>query len=91
MYLVIFLVLISNYLFLCFIFCQFGLQGQQGFYLVGRDLSGFLKQNFQRLIGEGTTATPQEVEVVMGRTLHVCGKFYIADTYREQITIIIKL
>ncbi|XP_061347468.1 uncharacterized protein LOC133292981 isoform X1 [Gastrolobium bilobum] len=44
--------------------------GQQGFYLVGRDLSGLLKQKFQQLIGEGT-ATPQEVEVVMGRTLHV--------------------
>ncbi|KAG5063922.1 hypothetical protein JHK85_005105 [Glycine max] len=46
------------------------LKGEQGFYLVGTDLSGFLKQKFQQLIGEGT-ATPQEVEVVMGRTLHV--------------------
>ncbi|KAJ1433561.1 P-loop containing nucleoside triphosphate hydrolase [Sesbania bispinosa] len=44
--------------------------GEQGFYLVGRDLSGFLKQKFQQLIGEAT-ATPREVEVVMGRTLHV--------------------
>lgn len=46
--------------------------GEQGFYLVGTDLSGFLKEKFQQLIGEGTaTPTPQEVEVVMGRTLHV--------------------
>ncbi|ESW26840.1 hypothetical protein PHAVU_003G152600 [Phaseolus vulgaris] len=44
--------------------------GEQGFYLVGRDLSGFLKQKFQQLIGEGT-ATPQEVELVMGRKLQV--------------------
>ncbi|KAK7265339.1 hypothetical protein RJT34_32958 [Clitoria ternatea] len=44
--------------------------GEQGFYLVGRDLSGFLKQMFQQLIGEGTP-TPQEVEVKMGRKLHV--------------------
>ncbi|KAK7388421.1 hypothetical protein VNO78_23237 [Psophocarpus tetragonolobus] len=44
--------------------------GEQGFYLVGRDLSGFLKQKFHQLIGEGT-ATTQEVEVVMGRALHV--------------------
>ncbi|XP_014510273.1 AFG1-like ATPase isoform X1 [Vigna radiata var. radiata] len=44
--------------------------GEQGFYFVGGDLSGFLKQRFQQLIGEGT-ATPQEVEVVMGRKLQV--------------------
>ncbi|XP_004507775.1 uncharacterized protein [Cicer arietinum] len=44
--------------------------GGQGFYLVGRDSSGFLKKKFQQLIGE-VTATPQEVEVVMGRTLQV--------------------
>ncbi|WJX96747.1 peroxisome-assembly ATPase [Trifolium repens] len=44
--------------------------GGQGFYLVGRDLSVFLKKKFQELVGEGT-ATPQEVEVVMGRKLQV--------------------
>ncbi|CAJ1944901.1 unnamed protein product [Sphenostylis stenocarpa] len=44
--------------------------GEQGFYLVGGHLSGILKQQFQQLIGEGT-ATPQEVEVVMGRKLKV--------------------
>lgn len=44
--------------------------GGQGFYLVGSDSSGFLKKKFQQLIGEGTP-TPQEVEVVMGRKLHV--------------------
>lgn len=44
--------------------------GGQGFYLVGRDSSGFLNKKFQQLIGEDT-ATPQEVEVVMGRTLQV--------------------
>ncbi|KAI4344340.1 hypothetical protein L6164_011576 [Bauhinia variegata] len=44
--------------------------GEQGFYLVGKDLSGFLKQRFQQLIGD-QTATSQDVEVVMGRTLHV--------------------
>ncbi|RDX97974.1 AFG1-like ATPase, partial [Mucuna pruriens] len=44
--------------------------GEQGFYLVGRDLSGLLMQKFQQFIGEAT-ATPQEVEVVMGRTLQV--------------------
>ncbi|XP_057420199.1 uncharacterized protein LOC130714311 isoform X2 [Lotus japonicus] len=44
--------------------------GEQGFYLVGSGLSDFLKKRFQDLIGEGTP-TPQVVEVVMGRTLHV--------------------
>ncbi|KAF7806581.1 AFG1-like ATPase isoform X1 [Senna tora] len=44
--------------------------GQQGFYLVGRELSGFLRQKFQQLVGE-RTPTPQEVEVVMGRKLQV--------------------
>lgn len=59
--------------------------------MVGTDLSGFLKQKFQQLIGEGT-ATPQEVEVVMGRTLHVCAKFNMAQTHIEHtITIIINL
>lgn len=43
---------------------------EQGFYLVGRHLSGLLKQKFQQLIGE-QTAAPQEVEVVMGRKLQV--------------------
>ncbi|KAH6772300.1 AFG1-like ATPase family protein [Perilla frutescens var. hirtella] len=43
---------------------------EQGFYFVGRHLSGLLKQKFQQLIGE-QTAAPQEVEVVMGRKLQV--------------------
>ncbi|XP_059635998.1 uncharacterized protein LOC132278207 [Cornus florida] len=43
---------------------------EQGFYFVGKDLSDFLKQKFQQLIGEHA-AGPQEVEVVMGRTLQV--------------------
>ncbi|KAK4257604.1 hypothetical protein QN277_007169 [Acacia crassicarpa] len=44
--------------------------GEQGFYFIGQDLSGFLRQRFQQLIGE-LKAAPQEVEVVMGRTLQV--------------------
>ncbi|KAL3623844.1 hypothetical protein CASFOL_032660 [Castilleja foliolosa] len=43
---------------------------EQGFYFVGRNLSGLLKQKFQQLIGE-QVAVPQEVEVVMGRKLQV--------------------
>uniref|UniRef100_A0A803QLW3 AFG1-like ATPase n=1 Tax=Cannabis sativa TaxID=3483 RepID=A0A803QLW3_CANSA len=43
---------------------------QQGFYFVGKDLSDFLKQRFEELIGKHK-AGPQEVEVVMGRTLQV--------------------
>ncbi|XP_050130579.1 uncharacterized protein LOC126607150 isoform X3 [Malus sylvestris] len=46
------------------------LKAEQGFYFVGKDLSGFLKQSFQQLIGEHE-AVPQEAEVVMGRTLKV--------------------
>ncbi|KAF4390645.1 hypothetical protein G4B88_015535 [Cannabis sativa] len=46
------------------------LKSQQGFYFVGKDLSDFLKQRFEELIGEHK-AGPQEVEVVMGRTLQV--------------------
>ncbi|KAG9133745.1 hypothetical protein Leryth_018439 [Lithospermum erythrorhizon] len=43
---------------------------REGFYFVGKDLSSILKQEFTRLI-EGYKPTPQDVEVVMGRTLHV--------------------
>ncbi|XP_048337504.1 uncharacterized protein LOC125424347 isoform X2 [Ziziphus jujuba] len=43
---------------------------EQGFYFIGKDLSVFLKQKFQQLIGQDK-ACPQEVEVVMGRTLQV--------------------
>ncbi|KAI3446695.1 hypothetical protein Pfo_003360 [Paulownia fortunei] len=43
---------------------------EQGFYFVGKHLSGLLKQKFQQLIGEHV-AVPQEVEVVMGRKLQV--------------------
>ncbi|XP_021731407.1 AFG1-like ATPase isoform X1 [Chenopodium quinoa] len=44
--------------------------GEQGFYLVGLDMSGLLKVKFQQLIGEHQPH-PQEVEVVMGRKLQV--------------------
>lgn len=44
--------------------------GEQGFYLIGLDMSGLLKAKFQQLIGEHQ-AQPQEVEVVMGRKLQV--------------------
>lgn len=43
---------------------------RQGFYLIGKDLSGLLMQKFQELIGE-QDVRPQEVELVMGRTLKV--------------------
>ncbi|WCJ30177.1 AFG1-like ATPase family protein [Euphorbia peplus] len=43
---------------------------EQGFYFIGKDLSDLLRQKFQELIGEETPG-PQEVEVVMGRTLQV--------------------
>uniref|UniRef100_A0A2P2K7P6 Lactation elevated protein 1 n=1 Tax=Rhizophora mucronata TaxID=61149 RepID=A0A2P2K7P6_RHIMU len=43
---------------------------EQGFYFIGKDLSGVLRQKFQQLIGE-EAAVPLQVEVVMGRTLQV--------------------
>ncbi|XVE63466.1 hypothetical protein DITRI_Ditri07aG0022800 [Diplodiscus trichospermus] len=43
---------------------------EQGFYFIGKDLAGLLKEKFQELIGEHI-ASPQVVEVVMGRTLQV--------------------
>lgn len=43
---------------------------EQGFYFVGSDLSIILKQKFYQLLGEHR-AVPQEVEVIMGRTLRV--------------------
>ncbi|GAB4837764.1 hypothetical protein Ancab_002630 [Ancistrocladus abbreviatus] len=43
---------------------------EQGFYFIGKDISGLLKDQFQQLIGENKPY-PQEVEVVMGRTLKV--------------------
>lgn len=52
-------------------FPLFDLQAEQGFYFIGEDLSVLLKQKFQLLIGEKTVATPQQVEVVMGRKLQV--------------------
>ncbi|CAL5404354.1 unnamed protein product [Camellia sinensis] len=39
-----------------------------GFYFVGKELTGLLKQEFQHLVGEHK-AHPQLVEVVIGRTL----------------------
>lgn len=53
------------------------LQAMQGFYFVGKDLSGFLKQKFEELIGQHK-ASPQEVEVVMGRKLRV---YYKSDFF----------
>ncbi|XP_030523645.1 AFG1-like ATPase [Rhodamnia argentea] len=44
---------------------------EQGSYFVGDNSSAYLLQKFQHLIGEHTTARPQEVEVVMGRKLKV--------------------
>ncbi|KAG6421223.1 hypothetical protein SASPL_117773 [Salvia splendens] len=46
------------------------LKAEQGFYFVGKHLSGRLKKRFYQLIGEHI-ASPQEVEVVMGRKLQV--------------------
>lgn len=43
---------------------------EQGFYFVGLEYSGLLKQKFQQLIGQ-ETPVPQVVEVVMGRQLQV--------------------
>ncbi|CAK9171378.1 unnamed protein product [Ilex paraguariensis] len=43
---------------------------EQGFYYIGKDLSDLLMQKFQELVGEHR-AGPEEVEVVMGRTLQV--------------------
>ncbi|KAH9605091.1 hypothetical protein KSS87_004709 [Heliosperma pusillum] len=58
--------------------------GEQGFYLVGLDLSGLLKATFQKLVGHDK-ARAQEVEVVMGRKLTVplgangCAYFTFED------------
>lgn len=60
---------LSDWKFLSFFFCK--LQAEEGFYFVGKDLSSILKQKFYQLVGEHR-AVPQEVEVVMGRTLQVC-------------------
>lgn len=46
------------------------LQAEEGFYFIGRDISGLLKQKFQQLVGD-EPAGPQVVEVVMGRKLQV--------------------
>ncbi|XP_043708029.1 AFG1-like ATPase isoform X2 [Telopea speciosissima] len=43
---------------------------EQGFYFVGEEFSGLLKQKLEQLMGEHSVH-PQEVEVVMGRTLQV--------------------
>ncbi|GAB4856182.1 hypothetical protein Ancab_014108 [Ancistrocladus abbreviatus] len=47
---------------------NFALRAEQGFYFIGKDRLGLLKDQFQQLIGENKPY-PQEVEVVMGRTL----------------------
>ncbi|XP_023634903.1 AFG1-like ATPase [Capsella rubella] len=43
---------------------------EEGFYFIGKDISGLLKQKFQLLVGD-QSAGPQVVEVVMGRKLEV--------------------
>ncbi|KAG9154625.1 hypothetical protein Leryth_022711 [Lithospermum erythrorhizon] len=43
---------------------------EEGFYFVGENLYGFLKQKFLQLVGDHRPYS-QYVEVVMGRTLHV--------------------
>ncbi|AEE85434.1 AFG1-like ATPase family protein [Arabidopsis thaliana] len=43
---------------------------EEGFYFIGKDISGLLKQKFQLLVGD-QPAGPQVVEVVMGRKLQV--------------------
>ncbi|ESQ54451.1 hypothetical protein EUTSA_v10025101mg [Eutrema salsugineum] len=43
---------------------------EEGFYFIGKDISGLLKQKFQQLVGD-EPAGPQVVEVVMGRKLQV--------------------
>ncbi|KAF8114518.1 hypothetical protein N665_0036s0050 [Sinapis alba] len=43
---------------------------EEGFYFIGNDISGLLKQKFQQLVGD-EPAGPQVVEVVMGRKLQV--------------------
>lgn len=45
-------------------------QAEEGFYFIGKDISGLLKQKFQLLVGD-QPAGPQVVEVVMGRKLQV--------------------
>lgn len=61
------------------------MQAEQGFYFVGKDLSGFLKKKFQELIGQ-EKAGPQKVEVVMGRTLQVFANLYSYKTYTQHST-----
>lgn len=53
-----------------------GPQAEQGFYFVGKDLSGLLKEKFQQLLGDHE-AHPEEAEVVMGRTLKVFFSGYL--------------
>jgi len=45
-------------------------QAEQGFYFIGHEHSGFLKQKFHQLIGQ-ESPVPQVVEVIMGRQLQV--------------------
>ncbi|KAL9242229.1 hypothetical protein vseg_016249 [Gypsophila vaccaria] len=58
--------------------------GEQGFYLIGLDLSGVLNAAFQKLVGEHKPSA-HEVEVVMGRKLQVplgangCAYFHFDD------------
>ena len=48
-----------------------GGQAEQGFYFVGNNIAGLLKQKFQELVGKHEVRS-EEVEVVMGRKLQVC-------------------
>ncbi|CAN1165447.1 5'-nucleotidase domain-containing protein DDB_G0275467 [Linum perenne] len=46
------------------------LKAEQGFYFVGENISGLLKQKFKELVGKHEVGS-EEVEVVMGRKLQV--------------------
>lgn len=69
----------------CFVFF-FELQAEQGFYFTGKDSSDLLKKKFKELIGEHE-ASPQEVEVIMGRTLQVCFSECFGTECELQITL----
>lgn len=54
------------------------MQAEEGFYFIGKDISGLLEQKFQQLVGD-QTASPQVVEVVMGRKLEVFFVYSLTD------------
>ncbi|KAG6413100.1 hypothetical protein SASPL_125801 [Salvia splendens] len=66
------------------------LKAEEGFYFLGKHWSGLLKKKFHQLIGE-QTASPQEVEVVMGKKLQVplgangCALFPFEELWPQTI------